>query len=337
MLIESAPAAGRVIGPYLHPLLDACAATGVDRRQLAHALGLADDFFSRPHEHVPARLYVQTLELAARLSTDKDFSLRVAEQVRPGSYGLLGLLLLSCRTLGEALTQVLRFESLVHDLGRSRFSQPRPGVGRFVWDTAYDSPLLAEVVFAGMHAFSGWLCGRQLPLLALQLRAAHCSPGLAGQCRIEPELNASENALEFAIALHDWPLPHADPSLFVPLQSWAEARLRERQSRPDDLPLRLRTWMRSRLPSWPDLPEAAQQLGTSGRSLQRQLRLAGSSFKAERETLRREIACDYLQHSRLDITEIAHLLGYQELSAFSHAFHQWFGCSPQRYRLPQDR
>jgi AraC-like DNA-binding protein len=44
------------------------------------------------------------------------------------------------------------------------------------------------------------------------------------------------------------------------------------------------------------------------------------------------MACDYLRHSRLAVSEVAHLLGYQELSAFSHAFRQWFGCSPQGYR-----
>ena len=49
------------------------------------------------------------------------FGWRLGSSVKPTTYGVNGILLLACPTLGEALAQVLRFESLVHDLGRSRF------------------------------------------------------------------------------------------------------------------------------------------------------------------------------------------------------------------------
>jgi AraC-like DNA-binding protein len=40
----------------------------------------------------------------------------------------------------------------------------------------------------------------------------------------------------------------------------------------------------------------------------------------------------YVAEPHIPLTEIALLLGYSELSAFSRAFHQWAGMSPARYR-----
>jgi AraC-like DNA-binding protein len=40
----------------------------------------------------------------------------------------------------------------------------------------------------------------------------------------------------------------------------------------------------------------------------------------------------YLEQRQLPLTEIALLLGYSELSAFSRAFTRWTGTSPRHYR-----
>jgi AraC-like DNA-binding protein len=253
--------------------------------------------------------------------------------MRPGSYGVLGFLLLSCDTLGTALSQVLRFEGLVHDLGRSQVSVKGTRV-RFVWtpQPEFDSPLLVEVVFAGMQAFSSWLSGRQLPLLKVELTAQGCSSPLQDRAHVMPLLGCAENALEFSVALMDWPLSQSDTSLFTPLQAWAESRLREKRCQASQLQQQLHEWFRRQLPSWPDLAKAARDLGVSERSLQRYLQGLGSSFQQERDRMRQAMATDYVAHSGLSMTEIALLLGYRETGAFSAAFRKWFGTSPREFR-----
>lgn len=40
----------------------------------------------------------------------------------------------------------------------------------------------------------------------------------------------------------------------------------------------------------------------------------------------------YLRQAHMALSEIAFLLGYSELGAFSRAFHHWTGVSPRDYR-----
>lgn len=60
---------------------------------------------------------------------------------------------------------------------------------------------------------------------------------------------------------------------------------------------------------------------------------AGLSFKHLLDSLRQEQARKLLTETEVDLTEIAFMLGFSELSAFSRAARNWFGQSPSQYRL----
>ena len=50
------------------------------------------------------------------------------------------------------------------------------------------------------------------------------------------------------------------------------------------------------------------------------------------ESLRFDLANRYLAEESLPISELAWLLGYQEVGAFSHAFKRWTGKTPREAR-----
>jgi len=84
----------------------------------------------------------------------------------------------------------------------------------------------------------------------------------------------------------------------------------------------------------PTLPDLAQKLGISETQLK-------SGFKAMTGTTvlqyciskRIEAAKLLLSENRQSISEIGDIVGYQDHSAFSRAFHRLTGCSPRRWRL----
>lgn len=82
----------------------------------------------------------------------------------------------------------------------------------------------------------------------------------------------------------------------------------------------------------PTLEEVAEKMGLSSWSLQRRLREEGLSFTLLVDKIRCEMATHYLQQKQLSISEMALLLGYSEVSAFSRAFRRWFGVSPRQWR-----
>ena len=69
----------------------------------------------------------------------------------------------------------------------------------------------------------------------------------------------------------------------------------------------------------------------SDRSLQLQLAEEQCSFRELLEKVRREIATYHLRRGDLPLTQLALLLGYSELSAFSRSFRDWYGLSPRQW------
>jgi AraC-like DNA-binding protein len=80
------------------------------------------------------------------------------------------------------------------------------------------------------------------------------------------------------------------------------------------------------------IDEVARRLGVSQRTLARQLSSEGLTFTEVLEKLRADLASHYLSDRGLSISQIAWLLGYQEVSAFSHAFKRWTGKTPRDVR-----
>jgi AraC-like DNA-binding protein len=82
----------------------------------------------------------------------------------------------------------------------------------------------------------------------------------------------------------------------------------------------------------PTVAEIANALGLSTRTLQRRLAIAGRSFKAVLDEVRRACAEALLADDARDLAEIAYKLGYSELSAFTRAAIRWFGVPPSGIR-----
>jgi AraC-like DNA-binding protein len=80
------------------------------------------------------------------------------------------------------------------------------------------------------------------------------------------------------------------------------------------------------------LASIAAGLGLSPRTLQRKLQEAGASFQQVLDAARHALAQDYLRQRGLSLADIAFLLGYQEQSAFTHAFREWSGMNPGAWR-----
>jgi AraC-like DNA-binding protein len=80
------------------------------------------------------------------------------------------------------------------------------------------------------------------------------------------------------------------------------------------------------------LEQVATLFALHRRTLNRRLRVQGTSFKALLDEARYDIARQMLRDTRLPVSEIAAALDYSESAAFVRAFRRWSGTSPTAWR-----
>ena len=81
-----------------------------------------------------------------------------------------------------------------------------------------------------------------------------------------------------------------------------------------------------------NLEGVAERLDRRPRSLQRELMKQGFSFRQVLLDVRRDVAEHYLRSSKIALVDLADILGYRNVSAFSRAFKSSCGQSPEHWR-----
>jgi AraC-like DNA-binding protein len=79
----------------------------------------------------------------------------------------------------------------------------------------------------------------------------------------------------------------------------------------------------------------ARSLGMSERTLARKLSDDGLNFNKIFQQLRHDLASNYLGDRNLHVSKIAWLLGFQDVSAFTHTFKRWTGKTPSQMRTTE--
>src|SRR5262249_16934086 len=131
---------------------------------------------------------------------------------------------------------------------------------------------------------------------------------------------------EFALNLdaRELTLIHSDSHLNDLLLKYCGAALADRRGDASQLRTRVENAISSLLPHGRVLVEGvARSLGMSERTLARRLSDGGLNFTEILQQLRRDLAVRYLDDRKLHVSKVAWLVGFHEVSAFTHAFKRW--------------
>jgi AraC-like DNA-binding protein len=147
------------------------------------------------------------------------------------------------------------------------------------------------------------------------------------------EFGAADDDLTFSNNVRQSPVVSADPYLNGVLRSYCEEAISRRARTRASFGSKVENAVIPLLPHGKaQVGEIARQLGVSRRTLARRLSGEGLSFSALLDSLRFDLANRHLADSELAISQIAWLLGYRDVGAFSHAFKRWTGKSPSKAR-----
>jgi AraC-like DNA-binding protein len=139
--------------------------------------------------------------------------------------------------------------------------------------------------------------------------------------------------VSFSKTVLQMPLTSADPFLNVLLRRYADEARSARAIRPGALRLSVENAMVPLLPHRKiRASEIGRSLGLSQRTLARRLMSEGLCFAGILCDLRYDLATKYVKETNLPISTIAWLLGYEQVSSFTHAFKRWEGQTPKQAR-----
>ncbi|AMO79370.1 MULTISPECIES: AraC family transcriptional regulator [Pseudomonas] len=335
------PLAGSISIAYVQGLVDHLERRGVAPQRLLAGVQLEPSILDQREARIAASVYVDLLELGLALSGDADLGLHLGEAVRPGHFGVLGYLLMSCATLGDALHRQARYAELVGSLGRVELADEPPRAGheplvRHSWEPLLprQQRQLAEETLACWLRFGHWISG--LEQAPLEVRFRHPAPADTTEhrriFRCPVLFGQADNALVFPRRLLALPLGQADSQIQRTLDAYA-GRLLESIRRGEGVLERARQCLAERLPEQAvDLEALAGELALSPRTLQRRLRDSGLSFSRLVDETRQQLVLHHLRDPALELADVASLVGFSETGSLARAFRRWTGQSLGQYR-----
>jgi AraC-like DNA-binding protein len=280
--------------------------------------------------------YVALMELASRKTGDENFGLAFGREFAPERLGLIGRLALSAPRLVDALRAVAMFFPYHQQATETRWSM-QGGLCRLEYrildsrivDRRQDAELTMGMFINIVRSALG---SRWSPI---EIECEHPQPGswrsLESMFDAPFSFSRRTNAIVLRNVDLDRNMPQADPVAFA---GYLDA-LRAVPGGTGRVTLcdRVKGEIRALLPDGRvTIGTVSESLGIARWTLQRQLESSGRSFSSLHDEARRELAPLYLRQQWLPATEIAFLLGYSELSAFTRAFKRWYGASPSDWR-----
>ena len=322
----------------LRKMLVHAAEAGVGAAELCAAIGIEPGVADDPDARVPIdKVHAAWNLLHARMPRD-DGAVLSAERYAPGDYGLVGFVVITSATLGDAFDQFVRYSGLWTD--EPAFVRAGATVRLAYRHRFADSPgarISTEAAFTEL--VQGARIVSQTRTVPRAVRFAHPAPRDRSAhdaffgCAVE--FDAGEDALEFRADDLALPLPRADAQLGAYLREAASRALAGRAPAPDPDGLleRVRGILAEELARGvPSIDAVARRVATSARTLRRRLEDHGTSFRELLDGTRAELARGYVADPRMPLAEVAFLLGFSEPSTFHRAFKRWTNMTPAAWR-----
>jgi len=311
-------------------------AAGVPLAPLLEKAGLTPADVEDTSRRIEVSTQVKFLKIAADALQDDLLGFHLSQGFELREAGLLYYILASSESFADAMSNGQRYTRIVNEGIEIKYEA---------------SGAVLTMAYAGVerlsdrHQFEFWLYSivrmcRQITgtrLAPRQFSFRHSGEATPPACRAflgcDVTYGANADEIVFPALVKTLPIVGADRYLHEMLVQYADEALANRTPE--------RTSVRSKVEHTigPLLPHGkakastvAKELGVSHRTLARLLATEGQTFSGILDQSKADLAKSYLTHGDLSISQIAWLLGYREVSTFTHAFKRWYGITPSELR-----
>ena len=314
------------------------AAFAIDPRPLLKEQGLTADLLINPEQLIPARAAIRLLERSAEVTGCITLGLRMAEGRAIANLGATSLLIAHQPTLRQSLETLAEFRARINStlvlhfeddgeeaILREDFSLSRPEPSR----QASNLALGVLMRLCGTILGEGWsprtVCFSHQPPPAADMAI------FTRLFRCRPQFDSELNGIVLPTVDLDRPNPRADEQLARHARQLLDTVMspakRTAAQDVDQLIMLM-------LPSGrANIQTCAASMGVTVRTLQRMLDAEQVTFSELLRKARIQLAAQYLSNPRMRITDIADMLGYSSIGAFTRWHSLTFGKPPRQARV----
>ena len=329
----STVASGFVVG-----LLSGLSRTNLTAEAVLDHAEIASHLVHDPTARITVARYAALYRRVSEALDDEGFAL-FSRPLRRGSFEFLCRAALSSANLEEALERITHFLRVVLDDLEVELHKTGSAAVLVISEEqalpvgATGRVFAFEWLLRMIHGLAAWLVAHPLPLDEVAfpypppLHAADYELVFAPRYTFDaPRLEA-----RFPADLLALPVRRDEAALRAFLLD-APASITTLYRRDHALAQRVRDHLRAALPEHPGLPEIARRMFMSPRTLHRRLEDEGTQFRGIKESLRRDLAIEWLTKTDRSLQRIGADLGFADAASFYRAFFGWAGCGPREYR-----
>lgn len=312
---------------------------GLDLDALATSCGIPSEALAEPDNLVSLVGFCDLLERAAQKADDSCFGLHCAETYPEGAVSPLGYIIMHAPDSKEAFRSMMRYMRLIYAPVNTTFREEH---GRLYWSRSFPPSFTPKRLQFDLFATALMLkrlrqaVGEDFQIETLEFD--HPDPGCPEECArlLSPRILYNQSVLTIIVdASRLQPNKRdGDPKLHAILKTHADELLARQPDINDitDLTRHCIERFLDKNDGGLELDEVAAELKMSARSLRSRLSEEGVTFTGLLDKVRENKARQLLVETDLPMTQVAYLLGFSELSAFSRAASRWFDSSPRAYR-----
>ncbi len=308
---------------------------GLDQAGLLRRAGVSPDQ-AETRQRLPAERYVALLRTLRRTMRDEFWGL-ASKPVPVGTFTAICRDAVHAVTLREALERSLAgYRRVLDDFSpRLTILDGQACVRLHPRDCSNPLATYAECIFTyHMARLMWWLVGRRFPLCGVSFR--HAELPWSGETRLLLQVGCNyevaEGQLWFDARCLNIPVIQNLDRLHTFTQDACHHLIRYPRNESgivDTVCSRLRRGLSGDIPS---LKELAQSMHLTESTLKRRLEQEGSHFRALKDLMRKDTACNLLMQTTLPLQEIAERVGFSDPAAFSRAFKRWTHMPPGEFR-----
>lgn len=308
----------------------------VDIDAFLRSLDIEPDTVRSPDAYLPVETYLRIQDEAAGFVNDPYLGLHMGEFAQPGSWSILGYLMMNCKTLSEAFEKSGRYQRIIGNMINGRMEL---GLGkvRAVYFTPPHAPVMSrhcfEATFSSSVRLARTLSG--LPLAPLEVTFTYPEP----ESRAEYErifncpvhFGKKDHSMTLDMRMGNLPVRMANPALLEHFEQYAQDFLAQLE-RNDATTQAVIKIILARLDDESlSIEKVAREMAVSVRTLQKRLESEGVVFSDLLRDIRQRLAKKYLREN-YSVEQITYLLGFSEPSVFRKSFKKWMGITPKEYR-----